>query len=120
MDNLLQHHTYSREYNTYRQKIGRQAKGSTELEIEYEKILTRVKKTRESVIRMTDRHYTEPVDEISGTVESASPRGITLKTGSLRPAGNPDNLTRSMLPTETWRHSVTYPASMSALAEIIG
>ena len=28
---------------------------------------------------MTDRHYTEPVDEISGTVESASPGGITLK-----------------------------------------
>jgi hypothetical protein len=70
---------YSREYNTYRQKIGRQAQGDTELEIEYEKILTRVKKTRESVIRMTDRHYTEPVDEISGTVESASPGGITLK-----------------------------------------
>ena len=70
---------YSREYNTYWQKIGRQAQGNTELEIEYEKILTRVKKTRESVIRMTDRHYTEPVDEISGTVESASPGGITLK-----------------------------------------
>jgi hypothetical protein len=70
---------YSCEYNTYRQKIGRQAQGNTELEIEYEKILTRVKKTRESVIRMTDRHYTEPVDEISGTVESASAGGITLK-----------------------------------------
>ncbi|HZL53373.1 MAG TPA: hypothetical protein VFC37_20750 [Terracidiphilus sp.] len=70
---------YSREYNTYRQKIGRQAQGNTELEIEYEKILARVKKTRESVIRMTDRHYTEPVDEISGTVESASAGGITLK-----------------------------------------
>jgi hypothetical protein len=70
---------YSREYNTYRQKIGRQAQGNTELEIEYEKILARVKKTRESVIRMTDRDYTEPVDEISGTVESASPGGITLK-----------------------------------------
>ena len=62
-----------------RQKIGRQAQGNTELEIEYEKILARVKKTRESVIRMTDRHYTEPADEISGTVESASPGGITLK-----------------------------------------
>ena len=70
---------YSREYNTYRQKIGRQAQGNTELEIEYEMILARVKKTRESVIRMTDRHYTEPVDEISGAVESASPGGITLK-----------------------------------------
>jgi len=79
---------YSREYNTHRQKIGRQAQGNTELEIEYEKILTQVKKIRESVIRMTDRHYTEPVDEISGTVESASPGGITLKGRSLRPAGH--------------------------------
>ena len=79
---------YSREYNTYRQKIGREAQGNTELEIEYEKILARVKKTRESVIRMTDRHFTAPVDEISGTVESASAGGITLKTRSLRPAGN--------------------------------
>jgi hypothetical protein len=70
---------YSREYNTYRQKIGRQAQDNTELEIEYEKILNRVKKTRESVIRMNDRHFTAPVDEISGTVESASPGGITLK-----------------------------------------
>ncbi len=69
---------YSHEYNTYRQKIGRQAQGNTELEIEYEKILTRVKKTRESVIRLTDQHYTEPVDEIAGTVESASAGGITL------------------------------------------
>jgi hypothetical protein len=70
---------YSREYNTYRQKIGRQAQGNTELEIEYEKILTRVKKTRESVIRMNDQHFTERVVEIAGTVESASPGGITLR-----------------------------------------
>jgi hypothetical protein len=70
---------YSREYNIYRQKIGRQAQGNTELEIEYEMILARVKKTRESVIRMTDRHYTASVDGISGTVESASVGGIILK-----------------------------------------
>src|SRR5664279_2508045 len=70
---------YSREYHTYRQKIGKQAQGNTELEIEYEKILKRVKQTRESVIRMQDRHFTEPVDEISGTVEEASAGGITLK-----------------------------------------
>ena len=39
---------YSREYNTYRQRVGKQAQGDTELEIEYEKILNRVKKTRSS------------------------------------------------------------------------
>ncbi len=70
---------YSREYNTFRQIVGKQAQGNTELEIEYEKILTRVKKTRESVIRMNDRHFTAPVDEISGTVDEVSPGGITLK-----------------------------------------
>jgi hypothetical protein len=65
--------------STYRQRVGKEAQGNTELEIEYEKILNRVKKSRESVIRMTDRHFTAPVDEISGTVEEVSPGGITLK-----------------------------------------
>jgi hypothetical protein len=37
---------YSREYHTYRQRVGRQAQDNTELEIEYERILTRVKRTR--------------------------------------------------------------------------
>jgi len=69
---------YSAEYHTYRSRVGKEAQGNTELEIEYEKILTRVKKTRESVIRMTDRHFTEPVDEISGTVDEVSPGGVTL------------------------------------------
>ena len=46
---------YSREYHTYRQKVGSQAQGNTELEIEYEKILNRVKQTRESVIKMNDQ-----------------------------------------------------------------
>jgi hypothetical protein len=68
---------YSREYHTFRQKVGQQAQGNTELEIEYEKILTRVKQTRESVIKMNDRHFTEPVDEISGTVDEVSAGGIT-------------------------------------------
>jgi hypothetical protein len=70
---------YSREYNTFRQIVGKEAQGNTELEIEYEKILNRVKQTRESVIKMTDRHFTAPVDEISGTIEEATPHGISLK-----------------------------------------
>jgi hypothetical protein len=37
---------YSREYNTYRLKVGKQAQDSTELQIEYEKILDRVRQTR--------------------------------------------------------------------------
>jgi hypothetical protein len=53
---------YSCEYNTYRQHVGKQAENNTELELEYEKILNRVKQTRESVIRMQDRHFTVPKD----------------------------------------------------------
>jgi hypothetical protein len=63
---------------TVRRSVDRH-RGNTELEIEHEKILNRMNKTHESVIRMTDRHYTEPVDETSGTVELASAGGITLK-----------------------------------------
>ena len=59
--------------------VGKEAEGNTELEIEYEKILNRVKQTRESVIKMTDRHFTAPVDEISGTVDEVSPHGISLE-----------------------------------------
>ena len=38
---------YSREYNTFRQKLGKEAQGNTELQIEYERILERVRKTRD-------------------------------------------------------------------------
>jgi len=69
---------YSREYNTYRQKVGKEAQDSTGLKIEYEKILNRVKQTRESIIKMNDRHFTAPVDEIFGTVNTADAGGITL------------------------------------------
>jgi len=69
---------YSREYHNVRTRIGQQTEGNTELQIQYEKILNRVKQTRESVIRMQDRHFTAPVDEISGTVDEVSAGGITL------------------------------------------
>jgi hypothetical protein len=49
---------YSREYNTYRLRVAKEAKGNTELQIEYEKILDRVRRTKESVMRMADRHFT--------------------------------------------------------------
>jgi hypothetical protein len=70
---------YSREYNTYRLKVGKQAQGNTEMQIELDKILERVRQTKESVITMADRHFTAPVEEIEGTVASVSPGGLTLK-----------------------------------------
>jgi hypothetical protein len=36
---------YSREYHNVRQRVAQQAKGDTELEIEYEKVMNRVKQT---------------------------------------------------------------------------
>ena len=48
---------YSREYNTYRLKVGKQAQGNTELQIEYEKILDRARQMKESVVPMDDRHF---------------------------------------------------------------
>ena len=45
---------YSREYNTFRQKVGKEAQGNTELEIEYQRILDRVRKTKDSGIRVDD------------------------------------------------------------------
>ena len=38
-----------------------------------------MKQTRESVIRMENRRFTAPVEEVEGTVESVSPAGVTLK-----------------------------------------
>jgi hypothetical protein len=70
---------YSREYNTSRLVVGKQAQGNTELQIEYEKILERVRQTKESVIAMQDRHFTAQVEELEGTVDSVSPGGLTLK-----------------------------------------
>ncbi|WP_348261325.1 hypothetical protein P8935_16325 [Telmatobacter sp. DSM 110680] len=64
---------YSREYNTFRQKVGKEAQGNTELEIEYQRILDRVRQTKDSVVRMENCRFTAPVDEIEGTVASVSP-----------------------------------------------
>lgn len=70
---------YSREYNTYRQKLSADAKYDTGLQIELDKIIDRVRQVKESSIRMDERRFTEPVEEIAGTVEEATPAGLTLK-----------------------------------------
>jgi len=77
---------YSREYNIFRSKVGADSADNTELRIEYEKILDRVRQTRESVIKMDNRRFTEPVDEIEGTVETATPGGVTLKEHQVSPS----------------------------------
>jgi hypothetical protein len=104
---------YSREYNLYRQKIASEAHHNTALQIELDKIVERVRQMKESSIRMDTRRFTEPVDEIEGTVESATPAGIKLReypgrifrfssvgtTRCFRPAGNKNS--RACAPTLT-------------------
>ena len=70
---------YSREFQNMRHVVGSAAHGNTELEIEYEKVLERVRKTKESVVRMDHRRFTEPVDEIEGTVAAVGADGFTVK-----------------------------------------
>ena len=55
---------------------------------------------------MTDRHYTEPVDEISGTVESVSPGGITLRPGVFV-LPNTQNLARTRKKPAAFAHLLT-------------
>ena len=72
---------------------------------------------RSSVIKMNDRHFTAPVDEISGTVDEVSPGGITLNEFpgrrfqfssvstsaadmSARILGENNNMTRDLRPAE--------------------
>lgn len=82
MTNLSSSHGFELHDDYALSRTGNQspaAQNNTELKIEYEKILDRVRQTKESVIRMADRHFTAPVEEIDGTVDSVSPGGITLK-----------------------------------------
>jgi hypothetical protein len=51
---------YSREYNIFRQKVNNDSTDNTELRIEYEKILDRVRQTRESVIKMENQGSPSP------------------------------------------------------------
>jgi hypothetical protein len=70
---------YSVRFRSKGSSFAQQTENNTEMRIEYERILERVRQTKESVIRMNDRYFTAPTDEIEGTVESVSTRGITLK-----------------------------------------
>ena len=48
---------YSREYNTYRQKVASEAHDDTSLQIELDKIIDRVRQVKESSIRMDNQGF---------------------------------------------------------------
>jgi len=72
---------YSREYNIFRQKVGNDSQDSTELRIEYEKILDRVRQTRESVIRMDTRSL-RPLAPKSPHAPAQEESGLPTRRGS--------------------------------------
>jgi hypothetical protein len=78
---------YSREYNTFRQKVASEARYDTETQIELDKIIDRVRQVKESSIRMDERRFTAPVEEIAGTVETRVFRPAGQQKPRARAAG---------------------------------
>lgn len=70
---------YSRQFHAVRHQVTVAAADDPGLQIELSKILDRVQKTKDSVIRMTERRFTAPVEEISGTVEAINSKGLSLR-----------------------------------------
>jgi hypothetical protein len=69
---------YSREYNRFRAIVEKQSHGDTDLRAQYEQIVEQVRQTKESTLQVDQRRFDAPVDEIEGTVKTASFRGIEL------------------------------------------
>ena len=82
---------YSREYNTYRQTVASEAHDDTSLQIELDKTIDRVRQVKESSIRMDNRRFTAPVDEID--LDQVFPSCRTTTTSRTR--GRPSALFRA-------------------------
>jgi hypothetical protein len=59
--------------------VGKEVANDPAKRIEYEKILARVEQVKESSLRVDQRRFSEPVEQIEGTIESASASGVRLK-----------------------------------------
>ena len=69
---------YSREYNRIRAIVEKQTHGDPELRAHYEQIVEQVRQTKESTLQVDQRRFDAPVDQIQGTVKSASFKGVEL------------------------------------------
>ena len=69
---------YSKEYLIYRAKIRTMAQKDTKLQIQYEHIEDQVRQMKESSLNTTQRRFTAPVENISGTIKRATAQGIEL------------------------------------------
>jgi hypothetical protein len=70
---------YSREFAMYRGRLSKQAQKNTDVAIQFEQIIERVRKLKDSVVRTSERRFTEDTETVSGTIQSASPQGIQLE-----------------------------------------
>jgi hypothetical protein len=99
---------YSREYNIFRQKVGNDSQDNTELRIEYEKILDRVRQTRESVIRMDNQVF--PSCRTQNTSRARAGKADPAHPPQLSPPSPCSSLARSMLPEfDTRSFSYAHP-----------
>jgi hypothetical protein len=82
---------YSREYNRIRATVEKQTHGDAELRSRYEQIVEQVRQTKQSTLQVDQRRFDAPVDQIQGTVKSASFKGVelteypTIRLGPLLP-----------------------------------
>ena len=66
---------YSREYNRIRAIVEKQSHSDTDLRAHYERIVEQVRQVKESTLQVDERRFDAPVDQLEGTVKSASLRG---------------------------------------------
>ena len=69
---------YSVEYRRMEAHVRAQSRDDTEMRIEYEKIIERVKKMKESVVRTDDRRFSKAITKATGTISNVSGAGIEL------------------------------------------
>ena len=69
---------YSREYNRIRAIVEKRTHGDPDLRAHYEQIVEQVRQTKESTLQVDQRRFDAPVDQIQGTVKSASFKGVEL------------------------------------------
>jgi hypothetical protein len=69
---------YSREYQKYAGRVKNEARNSPDLQVEYDRIASQVKQTKESTLQVAKRHFNGAIDSIEGTVTSVDDKGIKL------------------------------------------
>jgi very-short-patch-repair endonuclease len=69
---------YSREFNQFKDRVGKFIGDDTEKRIEYEQILDQAKQARESILQTDKRHFTGETEQIKGTVKYANNHAVEL------------------------------------------